>query len=187
MPVLKKPTTPATPRPGTTPTKPLSSTNTPNRTVPQGGGAKPKDSFAARFAAADPKEGGGFVPPTPGKYNAIIFDAVAERESEGIKETAYLEYTIHDPGEPMHSKAARIYYNFTKEDGTEGTGMPYFKAMLEMFGMPTEVESWEHMEEMLKELAEQEWWIIVDVKKKGAYTNSFIDSVPEDQSNKPTF
>lgn len=181
MPILKRPATPATP------TKPLSSTQSPNKNVPQGGGAPKRDSFAARFAAADPKEGGGFVPPVPGQYNAIIYDAVAERESEGIKETAYLEYTIHDPNEPMHSKAARIYYNFTKEDGTEGTGMPYFKAMLEMFGYDTDIQSWEQMEETLKELAEQEWWIIVDVKKKGAYTNSFINSVPEDQKNKPTF
>lgn len=181
MPVLKSGTKPTqTPA---TPTRPLSSTGSPNKTVP------PKqDSFAARFAAADSKTG-GFTPPLPGQYNAIIYAAVAERESEGIKETAYLEYTIHEeePNAPMHSKTARIYYNFTKEDGTEGTGMPYFKAMLEMFGYDTDIQSWEQMEDVLAELEKEEWWIVVDVKKKGAYTNSFINAVPEDQKNKPKF
>lgn len=172
MPILKKPGQPTqsqqpkAPTPGKSPS------------------SAQADPFAKKYASTEASEGGAWVPPEPGTYNALITEAQGVAEDQ--KTTAYLECTICDDGD-MNSKSARIYFNFTKEDGSDASGMPYFKSAMTMLGRTDDFKSWDEMCEFLAEIAAEQVWVIIDVKKKGKYTNIFLSSVPEDQNEKPSF
>jgi hypothetical protein len=175
MPLLKK----------TTPTK------TETKTPPPGSKSNPvkgpaKDAFAQKLAETEAAEGGNWVPPPPGSYNALVTEG--QGEVDGDKTTAYLEFTlVEEDNDAVHGKTCRIYFNFTDENGEDKGGMPYFRQAMTMFGIDVEAEinNWEDMCAKLAELAEEQAWCVVDVKKKGKYTNIYLSSVPEDQSEKP--
>lgn len=177
MPILKKTTTPP----------PATKTQSPA----PGSKANPvkdpaRDAFAEKLAQTEAAEGGNWVPPPPGSYNALVTEG--QGEVDGDKTTAYLEFTIcEEDNDAVHGKTARIYFNFTDENGEDKGGMPYFKQAMQMFGIDpdTEITSWDAMCGKLAELAEQQAWAVIDVKKKGKYTNIYLSSVPEDQSGKP--
>lgn len=154
----------------------------PGKPTPQQQKSAPKkDAFAERYEQADAK--GGFVPPDPGTYNALITECQATRDDEGVKESVYLECTITDDTCP--GKAIRIYYNLSNEKGEEMPGISFLKSNLEMLRVdqPT---SWDDLQEKLAELAQSQPWVVIDVKQKGKYTNCYLSSVPEDQDNKPS-
>lgn len=179
MPVLKKPTS------GGIPAKPTQSAPAPSRPMP-GSGSPKQDAFAKRYAATDAEEGGGYVPPLPGTYNALITEG--QGVVDGEKTSAYLEVTICDNDERgMQGKSVRIYSNFTDENGNEASGMPYFKANMAMLGQQDDFTSWDEMCEFLADLAQQEVWVVIDVKKKGKWTNVYLSSVPENQHEKPSY
>lgn len=186
MPILKKPQAQNQPKPPPqkfAPGKPAPKPD-PTDDIPmkhQGGGG---DAFAKRFNTSDTK--GKFVPPEPGTYNALITEAQTSREGEGVKETCFFELTITDDLNDMQGKTCRIYFNFSDEEGDEMPGMPFFKSALEMLGSDTELRSWEHLEEIVSTIGATQPWVIIDVKKKGKYTNVFLNSVPENQDNKPS-
>lgn len=157
-----------------TPTKPATST-------------KGKiDPFAAKYAETDTATGSGYVPPPPGKYEALIVEAQGVREDEpNKKEYVYLELVIVNcEDEELNGKKIRIFYNFTDTDGTKMPGMPYFKAANEMLGgsPPT---SWDDMCDTLAEIAKEQIWVNINIITKGKYTNAYLDSVPENQDDKP--
>lgn len=161
------------------PQQPAKSSNPPK--APAG---PKRDAFAQKLAETDAQSGGQWTPPPPGTYNALITEA--QGEVDGDKTDAYFELTIVDHDE-LAGKTCRIYFNFTGEDGEEKSGMPYFKQALEMLGVNVEesVTSWESMCEVIAEIAAEQTWVIIDVKKKGKWTNVFLSSVPEEQSQKP--
>lgn len=171
MPILKKSAAPA------------ASTTKPSAAAGKSAApGKKVDAFAERVNAAGSK--GGFVPPPPGTYNALITEIQAERDDEGMGEKVYIECTITD--EEAAGKAIRLYFNFTDADGNELTGMPFFNAARAMLGWDEPLVSWDDMVEKLAEIAEQQPWVVVEVKKKGKYTNFFLNSVPENQDEKPS-
>lgn len=146
--------------------------------------ATPKvDAFASRFNSTEASAGGGFVPPPPGQYEILITEAQGERV-EGGKECAYLVCTIVN-NDDIAGKEVRIYFNFTDDDGNEAAGMPYFKQALAMCGFEDEITSWNHMLEVIAAIATEQLWGIMDVKKKGKWTNCFLSSIFEDQKQKP--
>lgn len=163
MPILKKPQTPAN--------------------APKPAPSKAKvDAFAERANAAGSK--GGFIPPEPGVYNALITEIVPNRDDEGKGESVYIEVTITDDSAP--GKACRIYFNFTDADGNDLPGYSFFNSARSMLGWDEPLESWDSMVEKLAEIAEQQPWVVVEVKKKGKYTNVYLQSVPENQDDKPS-
>lgn len=175
MAILKKTNTPAPQKTGTQSPKGGGS--------PGNGGEQKRDPFAKKLAETDAAEGGAWNPPPPGTYNALLTEA--QGEMDGDKRSAYLEFTIcEEDNEVVHGKTARIYFNFTDENGEEKTGFPYFKQAMTMFGVDTdtEIDSWDDMCAVLARLAEEEPWAVIDVKKKGKYTNIFLNSVPENQA-----
>lgn len=172
MPILKSPAK-ATPAPAAA-AKPLQSRVQPAATK--------VDPFAAKYNATDASTKGGYVPPLPGDYNTLL--TAAQAEVDGEKRTAYFEFTIVDDG-AMEGKTCRIYFNFVDENGNEGQGMPFFKQAMQMLGHDEEIESWDHMVEIITAIAEEVPWVIINVVKKGKWTNVFIDSVPENQDKKP--
>lgn len=180
MPILKKKPTqstpPATEKEDNIPMEPKTSSKA-------FGGTKKQDAFAQRYNETEASEKGAYVPPPPGTYSALITEA--QYESEDPMERAYFEVTIVDH-ETVAGKTARMYYGFVNEDGSEGSGMPYFKSALTMLGYSEPISNLEEIQEILAQIAHEQPWIIIDVKKKGKYTNVFLSSVPEDQENKPT-
>lgn len=169
MPILKKPN-------GGQPSKPA-------QQQPAKGG-KASDPFAKKYAETDAQEGSGWVPPPPGQYNCLITEG--QGVQDGDKTSAYLEFVICDEEpEAAHGKTARIYWNFTDENGDDMPGMAYFKSAMTMLGHDEQFGSWDEMCEALAAIAGEEMWVIIDVKKKGKYTNCYLSSVPEDQSQKP--
>jgi hypothetical protein len=175
MPILKK-----------TPARPAAPATDKEDNIPMkhGTGGKPvkRDAFAERFEQTEAAAKGTYVPPPPGTYNALITEA--QYEEEDPMERAYFEATIVDHKE-LQGKTMRIYYGFVSEDGSEGSGMPYFKSNLSMLGYER-LASKEECKEVLQQIAEEQPWIIIDVKKRGKYTNVYLSSVPEDQANKPS-
>lgn len=163
MPILKsKPTATTQPAKGGAPNK------------AKGGG---NDAFAKKYSETEAGQGGGWVPPDPGQYNAIITEAQYTEDDQ--KTGAYLEVQIQDDGEPMDGKTARIYYNFTDEAGEDKGGMPFFKSNMQMLGRNEDFTSKEEAAEFLASLAQNEQAVIIDVKKKGKYTNIYLNSVPQ--------
>lgn len=181
MPILKKTT--ATPgirtgthsKPDTIPG--LSKTN--------GGDGKKsaKDAFAERYNSTEANEKGAYVPPPPGTYEVLITEA--QYINEDPKEFVYLEVTIVNH-ETLDGKTARIYYTFTDEDGNAATGLPYFKSHMIMLGYADDLTSIDELQHRLAEIAEQQIWAVIDVKKKGKWTNVYLSSVPENQDEKPS-
>ena len=166
MPILKKATT--TTKPSAAPTKAAAP-------------AKKVDAFAERANAAGQK--GGYVPPEPGTYNALITEIQATRDDEGKNEAVFIEATITDDEAP--GKKCRIYFNFSDAEGNEKPGMPFFNQARSMLGWDEPLESWDDMVEKLAEIAAQQVWVVIEVKKKGQWTNIFLNSVPENQDEKP--
>ncbi len=142
---------------------------------------KKVDVFAERVNAAGQK--GGYVPPEPGTYNALITEIQATRDDEGKNEAVFIEVTITDDEAP--GKKARIYFNFTDAEGIEKSGMPFFNQARSMLGWDEDLESWDSMVDKLAEIATQQPWVVIEVKKKGKWTNIFLNSVPENQDEKP--
>lgn len=178
MPILKKPAGLPAPNKLNTPAKPGSPQ------APVKGPAR--DAFAEKLAQTEAAAGGNWVPPPPGTYNALVTEG--QGEVDGDKTTAYLELVIVDAeNDQVHGKTCRIYFNFTDENGEDKGSMPYFKQAMTMFGIDTDTEitSWDGMCAKLAELAEQQVWCVIDVKKKGKFTNIYLSSVPEDQGDKP--
>lgn len=166
MPILKKPN-PTTGKPAAKPTA-----------------SGPQDDFARRYAATEPAKKGGFVPPEPGSYNALIVEGQYQRDGDETK--AYIEVQIVDEDVPSSGKNCRIYYNFTKADGSDAGSMPYFRKDASLFGKDDEFTSEEDCAEFLAELAKAQIWVVINVVlSKGKYTNIYLDSVPENQSDKP--
>lgn len=180
MPILRKPATTTTPGRTTTPQQKVPAPTPGTKQAPQG------DSFAERYQKTDAAAGGTFVPPVPGTYNALITEAVAARDADGINEVVYLELTIADDENEMRDKTCRIYYNFTGENGEQKTGYPFFKSDMVQLGFAEDFKSWDEMAESIATLAAENVWVIIDVKKKGKWTNIFLSSVPENQNEKPS-
>ncbi len=174
MPILKSTKTPPpTSKPPTKPGQPTKPSNAPKR-----------DAFAEKLAQTESSAGGQWTPPPVGTYNALVTEAQGVVDDQ--KTSAYFEFTIVDH-EELAGKTCRIYFNFTNEDGEEMQGMPYFRQALEMFGINVDetVMSWDAMCEAIAGVAEQNMWGVISVKKKGKFTNIFLDSVPENQDEKP--
>ena len=174
MPILKKNPKPEAPAPE----KPAPGT----QKNPVKGPAR--DAFAQKLAETDASEGGQYIPPPPGNYSALVTEA--QGVIDGDKTAVYIEVTIVDDDD-LAGKACRIYFNFTDENGDDANGMPYFKAAMVMFGIDPdkEITSWDSMCELLAQTAEQNMWCHINVKKKGKWTNIYLDDVPEDQDSKP--
>lgn len=148
-------------------------------------GRKPaKDAFAQKMAETEANEGGNWTPPPVGTYSALVTEA--QGVVDGDKTSAYFEVTIVED-EDISGKTCRIYFNFTDENGDEMGGMPYFKQALTMFGIDPdkEITSWDSACDILANIAQENMWCHISVKKKGKYTNVFIDDVPENQDEKP--
>jgi len=181
MPILKKPATQNQPKGGNTfGKKPAPTPKEKPDDVPDNPSGK-KDSWGKRFEDTEGK--GGYNPPPPGTYNALITEAQASRDDEGVNEAVYFEVTITD--EELAGKTSRIYYNFTNDKGEESTGMPFFKMALEMLGAESP-ESWEAVEALCAELSEQQPWVIIQCKKRGPKVFTNLDSVPSNQDEKPS-
>jgi hypothetical protein len=161
----------------------LKKSNQAQKQQPQQSAKNSGDPFAKRYAETEAASGGGFVPPEPGTYNALIVAGVYEED--GQKEYAYLEVQIVDEDVADAGKNCRLYYNFVDENGQEATGMRYFKSNMQMLGKEDDFKSKDEAVAFLARLAEDQTWIVIDVKKKGKWTNIFLSSVPEDQSQKP--
>lgn len=157
----------------------------PNPTAgkPTAKSAAQTDPFAAKYAETEASKSKGFVPPEPGSYNALIVEGQYQRDGDETK--AYIEVQIVDPDVTSSGKNCRIYWNFTKADGSEGTGMPYFKSNMQLLGREDDFLSEDDCAEFLAELAKEQVWVMINVVKKGQYTNIYLDSVPENQDNKP--
>lgn len=188
MPILKKPATATPAKPGVAKVPLKTQVQQPaHRPLPPSpGGAV--DAFAQRYAATDAAAGGGWVPPPPDSYNALVTEA--QGVIDGEASSAYLEFTICqnvEGDESVQGKTCRMYFNFTDAEGNEATGMPYFKSAMAQFGYPDDFESWDQMVEALAAIAAAEVWAVIDVKKKGKYTNIFLSSVPENQDDKPAY
>lgn len=148
------------------------------------------DPFAAKYAETEAATGSGYVPPPPGKYEAIIVEAQGVREDEpSQKQYVFFDLVlVNCEDDALNGKKIKIFFNFTKENGEEDQGMPYFKAANEMLG-GTPPTSWEDMCDTLAEIAKAQLWVninVVENRKKGkTYTNAYLDSVPENQDDKP--
>lgn len=190
MPILKganKPGQPAKPAAGATG---KTAVNKPvgQRQPAQPAEENPADAFAQRYAATDAAAGGQYVPPPPGTYNALITEG--QGVIDGKASSAYLELTVCNDvegDESVQGKTCRIYFNFTDEAGAEATGWPYFKSAMQQLGYPDDFESWDAMVEALAACAAAQVWCVIDVKKKGKWTNIYLSSVPENQDDKPSF
>lgn len=177
MPLLKKPTTPAPKGEAPAPQQ--------SQSRPAPGGGVKKDVFAQKYAQTDAESGGGYVPPIPGTYNALITEA--QGVIDGEKTTAFLECMICDEENNMQGKQCRIYFNFTDDKGNDMQGLPYFKSAMQQLGVAEDFKSWDAMCETLAEIAQQQMWVVIDVKKKGKWTNIYLSSVPENQNEKPAY
>lgn len=144
------------------------------------------DPFAAKYAETEAVTGSGFVPLPVGDYEGLIIEAQGVREDDpSKKEYAYFEIVVVNcENETLNGKKIRIFFNFTKEDGSEGEGMPYFKAANEMLGgsAPT---GWDDMCDTLAEIAKEVMWVRFKAVQRKKYTNYFLESVFEEQSEKP--
>lgn len=147
------------------------------------GAQRAADPFAAKYAETEAAKGGGFVPPKPGTYNTILVEG--QGVVDGDKTAAFITVQIVDEDEEDAGKNCRIYWNFTDENGQEASGMPYFKSNMQMLGVNKEFQSWDDMCETLAELAKEQPWLIINVVKKGDWTNIYLQSVPENQNEKP--
>lgn len=188
MPILKKPAAgqPAKPAAPARPGNPAQ--RLPVRPAQAEAEEDPTDAFAQRYAGTEATAGGGYVPPPPGTYNVLITEG--QGVVDGKATSAYLELTICsdvDGDETLQGKTCRMYFNFTDENGKEATGWPYFKSAMQQLGYPDDFESWAAMTDALAELANQQIWCVIDVKKKGKWTNVFLSSVPENQDEKPAY
>jgi len=177
MPILKKAGSKPTPTPTPTPDKPGSS----GKSAVKG---PARDAFAERMAATDAAEGGVWTPPPVGTYSALVTEAQGLIDDD--KTSAYFEMTIVDNDE-VAGKTCRVYFNFTDENGDEQGGMPFFKQALTMFGVDvdTQITSWDATVELMAEIAVQNMWCHISVKRRGKNTNIYIDDVPENQDDKP--
>lgn len=140
------------------------------------------DPFAKKYNETEAGKG-SFIPPKPGTYAARVTNA--EGIVDGQKTSAFFEYTIVETNDPMEGKTCRQYFNFTDEDGNDGTGLPFFKSNMAMMGHDEELTSWDNMTDVLEEIAKEQIGVIIDVKKKGQYTNIYLSEVPEDQDSIP--
>lgn len=161
----------------------LKSKTTTQTKTPASTKGKTADPFAAKYAETEAAKGGGFVPPAPGTYNAIIYEG--QGIVDGEKTAAYIGIQIVDKDVDDAGKNCRIYWNFTDENGQDASGMPYFKSNMTMLGKEGDFESWDDMLKFLAEIAKEQMWIIIDVRKKKEYTNIYLSSVPENQAEKP--
>lgn len=161
--------------------------NTPAKSGAPNKAAKSKDVFAQKYAESEAGQGSGWVPPDPGTYNATVTEGQYTEDDQ--KTGAYIEVQIEDDGD-MNGKSARIYWNFTDENGDDKGGMPFFKSNMQMFGRAEDFTSKEEAADFLAELATNETKVIIDVKGKGSinpktgkskYTNIYLNSVPEVQ------
>jgi len=188
MPILKRPTTPAAAPANKAPAigKSLKHDTIPGIAKGSGGDGKSssKDAFAARYNSTEPSAKGAFTPPPPGQYNALITEC--QYENDDPKETVYLEATIVDDDAVVGGKDCRIYFNLTDIEGNEGNGMPYLRSALAMLGYPDPIESLTDLQEILAQIAQDQTWVLVEVKKKGKWTNIYLSSVPENQAEKPS-
>lgn len=184
MPVLKKPSQTPTQlsRPGLPPRKPMDD-RVPG--IPTENGGNGKDDFAKRYNNTEAGKG-QYVPPPPGKYNALITEAQFVKEEGSPQEAVFFECTIADDDKDVYGKTCRIYFNFVDAEGNEVTGMPYFRSAMTMLGYSDPIESEEHLQEMLAQIAQEQMWIVIDVKKKGKWTNIYLSAVPENQDSKPS-
>lgn len=182
MPILKKPTPGAADKPApAVPAKPTPGVKPP---VKPAAAAPKRDAFAERYATTEAATGGGYIPPLPGTYQALITEG--QGVIDGEKTAAYLELTIADDENEQRGKTTRIYYNFTDAEGQEMQGLPYFKADMTQLGVEEDFTSWQDMVDTLAQIAEQQIWVIINVVKKGKNTNVYLASVPENQDEKPT-
>lgn len=175
MPVLKNP---ANPKPAAAAPKQAAAPK-PAATI------KPKtDPFGARLAEIEAKTGGGgFTPPPPGKYNALIVEG--QGVIDGEKKSAYLEVIICDDENGALGMKCRVYWNFYDKEGKENEmGLAHFKGAFAMLGYETPT-SWDAMCEDLADMANNNIWIVINVAKNAKGTNIYLDMVPEDQSQKP--
>ncbi len=146
------------------------------------------DAFAERYAKTEASKGGTYVPPEPGTYNALITEG--QGVVKDLATSAYFEFTICgdvNGDDALQGKTCRMYFNFTDEEGREASGMGWFRGVMEQLGYPDAFTSWTEMCEALASLASEEVWVVIDVKKKGKWTNIYLNNVPEDQTEKPSY
>lgn len=147
---------------------------------------KPKSlSLASLFENAE--ESGGSV--KPGRYEALI-TGVSDRDTDKGLSVSF-ECTIVNH-ESMTGRKAFLNYGITKADpDNEGEFLPsggigFLKRDMKFFGVDDFVPAdKDEMIEAMQKIADDEVWINIEIKKKGEYTNTFLQDVNEDQDEKP--
>ena len=121
----------------------------------------------------------------PGQYEALLYTSGIYDEAPP-KEAIFLEFAIVNDDE-FGGKTTRIYYNIIDKEGNDGNGYDFLKRDLST----CEFDDFEHnsqadfLEALKKWANETQLWVVVDIKKKGTFTNVYLNSVMDDQSGAP--
>lgn len=118
-----------------------------------------------------------------GQYVGILTDCVVL--TDGQKESVQFKVEVDDGGE-QDGKTVSMFYNFFDENGTQMRGMEFFKKDIET--LEEEVDSFIEaysdspaaFEDRLRVLAEERKRVVIEVKKKGQYTNVYLQGLSQD-------
>jgi hypothetical protein len=148
---------------------------------------KPKTkSLASMFESAEPAKAG----PPLGRHEALITGVSDLDTDQGL--SVSLECIIVN-SEENEGRKAFLNYGILKREEVDGEieetasqGIGYLKRDMELLDHP--LVGPENKKDLLKQMqaiADEEPWVNIEVKKKGIYTNVFLQGVQEDQDDKP--
>ncbi len=165
---------------------PIAKKKTGVTTPPTNKGASSGDSFMQRLKGTKPAEKKAFYPLPPGQYEALAYKAEFARWEDSQKEAVWIEFVVVNDG-ALDGKTSRMYYNLVDAEGNASQGEEYMVRDFQILGFDyTQFNSQTEFEEGLSEFFETEApWVVIDVKKNGKNTNIYLNSIMDDQENKP--
>lgn len=161
----------------------------PAKTSGKGKGLSLKDKLNAK----PPAESGPMGLPE-GTHECLVVDGLCETNAKGT--SAYLEFCIvNSEDEELNGRSGRKFYQLIDPDGEALDGVSYLKADGMLIGMMDEEfelegdtleEIVDEFNAVLKKLKKKEPWVSVNVVPgKGQYKNIYLQSLMEDQEDKP--
>lgn len=145
------------------------------------------DSFMSRLKGTKAAEGGGFTKLKPGQFEALAFSGGLYEDPATPKQAIWIDYCIVNDDGANEGRNGRAFYNIIDKEGDEANGMPYLVRDLEILGIDySGAKSIENFAEILGEALDQLCpYVVIDVVFKNGFTNIYLNSVMDNQSQKP--
>ena len=150
-------------------------------------GGKKVDAFAEQLRKTKAASAGGFL--ADGDYEGLITE-INYKENEEKGDSVGVKYTVvNNSDEDLNGKSAVSFYNVTTPEGEASQGLEYLKRDLISLGIEEDdldaVASKEEFIDLLNNLAEEQKWVEFKVTTRKGFSNVFLQSVFEDQDEKP--